>query len=856
MAEQENIKDINISQEMRTSFMDYAMSVIVSRALPDVRDGLKPVHRRILYAMNELGIRADKPHKKSARVVGDVIGKYHPHGDSAVYETMVRMAQDFSYRYELVDGHGNFGSVDGDSAAAMRYTEARMSKIAMELVRDIGKNTIDYQPNFDGEEKEPVVLPARFPNFLVNGTSGIAVGMATNVPPHNLNEVIDGVLALTHNPDITIAELMQHIPGPDFPTAGEILGRSGIRRAYETGRGSITMRAKAEIETLKNGRERILVHEIPYQVNKARLVEKIADLVRDKKIEGITDLRDESDRNGMRVVIEVRRDANASVILNNLYKQTPMQTTFGVNMLALVGGRPKTLNIKQAIYYYIEHQKEVVRRRTQFDLDKAEARAHILEGLRVALDHLDEVIAIIRSTRTGDEAREKLIARFGLSTEQTQAILDMRLQRLTGLEREKIEGEYREVKALIEELRAILGDEELLLDIIRNELLEIKERYGDARRTVIRTDIVELEDEDLIPVRDMMITLTSEGYIKSIPSDSYRAQRRGGRGKQGMGTNDEDFVLRLLSASTHDTILFFTNFGRVFRLKGYEIPEMSRTAKGMPIINLLQIDKGEKVETMIPVDFNSYLANQTVAEDAQNESEEEVADEQLSLVFITKEGLIKRSPLSAYARINKNGLRAISLNETDELVTVRLAKSDDEMLIVTRQGMSIRFPLEGEVRSMGRTARGVRAIRLKKDDDLVVSMEIVRTTQDVLIITEKGFGKRTAMEQFRTQGRGGSGIIGIKTDRGTVVGMRVVDEDDDIMLMTEHGVAIRIDSQTISQMGRSTRGVKVMNIEDGDRLATIAKLKKDELEEESAVDLENGFEVEAPETDESSDVNE
>ena len=855
MAEQENIKDINISQEMRTSFMDYAMSVIVSRALPDVRDGLKPVHRRILYAMNELGIRADKPHKKSARVVGDVIGKYHPHGDSAVYETMVRMAQDFSYRYELVDGHGNFGSVDGDSAAAMRYTEARMSKIAMELVRDIGKNTIDYQPNFDGEEKEPVVLPARFPNFLVNGTSGIAVGMATNVPPHNLNEVIDGVLALSHNPDITIAELMQHIPGPDFPTAGEILGRSGIRRAYETGRGSITMRAKAEIEVLKNGRERILVHEIPYQVNKARLVEKIADLVRDKKIEGITDLRDESDRNGMRIVIEVRRDANASVILNNLYKQTPMQTTFGVNMLALVGGRPKTLNIKQAIYYYIEHQKEVVRRRTQFDLDKAEARAHILEGLRVALDHLDEVIAIIRSTRTGDEAREKLIARFGLSTEQTQAILDMRLQRLTGLEREKIEGEYREVKALIEELRAILGDEELLLDIIRNELLEIKERYGDARRTVIRTDIVELEDEDLIPVRDMMITLTSEGYIKSIPSDSYRTQRRGGRGKQGMGTNDEDFVLRLLSASTHDTILFFTNFGRVFRLKGYEIPEMSRTAKGMPIINLLQIDKGEKVETMIPVDFNSYLANQTVAEETQDESEE-VADEQLSLVFITKEGLIKRSPLSAYARINKNGLRAISLNETDELVTVRLAKSDDEMLIVTRQGMSIRFPLEGEVRSMGRTARGVRAIRLKKDDDLVVSMEIVRTTQDVLIITEKGYGKRTATEQFRTQGRGGSGIIGIKTDRGTVVGMRVVDEDDDIMLMTELGVAIRIDSQTISQMGRSTRGVKVMNIEEGDRLATIAKLKKDELEEESAVDLENGFEDEAPEADESSDVNE
>ena len=856
MAEQENIKDINISQEMRTSFMDYAMSVIVSRALPDVRDGLKPVHRRILYAMNELGIRADKPHKKSARVVGDVIGKYHPHGDSAVYETMVRMAQDFSYRYELVDGHGNFGSVDGDSAAAMRYTEARMSKIAMELVRDIGKNTIDYQPNFDGEEKEPVVMPARFPNFLVNGTSGIAVGMATNVPPHNLNEVIDGVLALTHNPDITIAELMQHVPGPDFPTAGEILGRSGIRRAYETGRGSITMRAKAEIEILKNGRERILVHEIPYQVNKARLVEKIADLVRDKKIEGITDLRDESDRNGMRVVIEVRRDANASVILNNLYKQTPMQTTFGVNMLALVGGRPKTLNLKQAMYHYVEHQKEVVRRRTQFDLDKAEARAHILEGLRIALDHLDEVIAIIRSTRTGDEAREKLIARFGLSNEQTQAILDMRLQRLTGLEREKIEGEYNEVKALIEELRAILADEELLLDIIRNELTEIKERYGDARRTVIRTDIIELEDEDLIPVRDMMITLTSEGYIKSIPSDSYRTQRRGGRGKQGMGTNDEDFVLRLLSASTHDTILFFTNFGRVFRLKGYEIPEMSRTAKGMPIINLLQIDKGEKVETMIPVDFTSYLANQAIPTPDVEASEEEVADEQLSLVFITKEGLVKRSPLSAYARINRNGLRAISLNETDELVTVRLAKIDDEMLIVTRQGMSIRFPIEGEVRSMGRTARGVRAIRLKKDDDQVVSMEIVRTTQDVLIITEKGFGKRTAMEQFRSQGRGGSGIIGIKTDRGTVVGMRVVDEDDDIMLMTELGVAIRIDSQTISQMGRSTRGVKVMNIEEGDRLATIAKLKKDELEEESLDEMENGVEDEASETTQSSDVTE
>ncbi len=846
MSEQNHgiIKDINISQEMRTSFMDYAMSVIVARALPDVRDGLKPGHRRILYAMNDLGIRADKPHKKSARIVGEVIGKYHPHGDSAVYDTMVRMAQDFSYRYELVDGHGNFGSVDGDSAAAMRYTEARMSKIAMEIVRDINKNTVDFKDNYDGSEREPEVLPSRFPNLLVNGSSGIAVGMATNIPPHQLGEVIDGVLALSHDPEITIQELMQHIPGPDFPTAGEILGRSGIRRAYETGRGSIIVRAKAEIEQTKKDRERIIVTELPYQVNKARLVEKIADLVREKKIEGITDLRDESDRRGMRIVMEVRRDANASVILNNLYKQTSMQTTFGVNMLAIVGGRPKTLTLKEMLYHYLEHQKEIVRRRTQFDLEKAEAREHLLAGLRIALDHLDEVIQIIRGNRTADAAREQLMERFALSEKQSQAILDMRLQRLTGLEREKIEAEYDEIMQLIAELNRILASEEVLLDLIRTELEELKERFNDERRTEIRMDHIEFEDEDLIPEQDIIITLTSSGYIKRMTTDSYRTQRRGGRGVQGIGTNDEDYVTRLLSCSTHDTILFFTNRGKVYRIRGYEVPEMSRTSKGVPIINLIQIERDEKVETMIPVNFKRYLEEQQAAEapveviegeieetEETLETEEVVQDEQKSLIFMTRKGRVKRSPLSAYARINKNGLIAIRLFEDDELTSVRLASTDDEVFAVSTSGKAIRFPITN-VRSMGRGARGVKAMTLRPDD-FVVGMELARDAQDVLVITEKGFGKRTPMTEFRSQSRGGKGLIASKvTDRvGQIVAMRIVDVDDDIMIMTESGIVIRTDSQYISRVGRNTQGVKVIRIEEGDRVATVAKLKREETDE-------------------------
>jgi len=846
MSEQNHgiIKDINISQEMRTSFMDYAMSVIVARALPDVRDGLKPGHRRILYAMNDLGIRADKPHKKSARIVGEVIGKYHPHGDSAVYDTMVRMAQDFSYRYELVDGHGNFGSVDGDSAAAMRYTEARMSKIAMEIVRDINKNTVDFKDNYDGSEREPEVLPSRFPNLLVNGSSGIAVGMATNIPPHQLGEVIDGVLALSHDPEITIQELMQHIPGPDFPTAGEILGRSGIRRAYETGRGSIIVRAKAEIEQTKKDRERIIVTELPYQVNKARLVEKIADLVREKKIEGITDLRDESDRRGMRVVMEIRRDANASVILNNLYKQTSMQTTFGVNMLAIVGGRPKTLTLKEMLYHYLEHQKEIVRRRTQFDLEKAEAREHLLAGLRIALDHLDEVIQIIRGNRTADAAREQLMERFALSEKQSQAILDMRLQRLTGLEREKIEAEYDEIMQLIAELNRILASEEVLLDLIRTELEELKERFNDERRTEIRMDHIEFEDEDLIPEQDIIITLTSSGYIKRMTTDSYRTQRRGGRGVQGIGTNDEDYVTRLLSCSTHDTILFFTNRGKVYRIRGYEVPEMSRTSKGVPIINLIQIERDEKVETMIPVNFKRYLEEQQAAEapveviegeieetEETLETEEVVQDEQKSLIFMTRKGRVKRSPLSAYARINKNGLIAIRLFEDDELTSVRLASTDDEVFAVSTSGKAIRFPITN-VRSMGRGARGVKAMTLRPDD-FVVGMELARDAQDVLVITEKGFGKRTPMTEFRSQSRGGKGLIASKvTERvGQIVAMRIVDVDDDIMIMTESGIVIRTDSQYISRVGRNTQGVKVIRIEEGDRVATVAKLKREETDE-------------------------
>lgn len=828
MADQErqNVQDINISDEIRTSFLDYAMSVIVSRALPDVRDGLKPVHRRILYAMNDLGMHADKAYKKSARIVGEVIGKYHPHGDFAVYEAMVRMAQDFSYRNMLVDGHGNFGSVDGDSAAAMRYTEARMSKISMELLRDINKDTIDYQDNYDGAEREPVVFPARFPNLLVNGAAGIAVGMATNIPPHNLGETIDAVLAVSKNPEITIDELMEeYIHGPDFPTAGQILGRSGIRRAYETGKGSITVRAKVDIQEEKNGKSTIIVTELPYQVNKAKLIERIAEHVREKRIEGITDLRDESDRTGMRIVMELRRDVNANVVLNNLYKYTALQTTFGINMLALVDGQPKVLTIKQCLEHYLDHQIEIIKRRTAFELRRAEARAHILEGLRIALDHLDEVIALIRSSKTAEIARNGLMERFSLSEKQAQAILDMRLQRLTGLEREKIEEEYAELVKLIAELKAILADEEKVLEIIREELTEIKERYGDPRRTEIMSGGLDfIEDEDLIPEENIVITLTHQGYIKRLPSNTYRTQRRGGRGIQGMGTNEDDFVEHLVSTSTHDTILFFSNKGKVYRLRGFEIPEFSRTAKGIPIINLLQIEKGEWINAVISV----------------NEFRDDTY-----FFFTTKHGISKRTQVSQFANIRKGGLIAVGLRDEDELISVRLTDGQKDIIIATKFGYIIRFP-EDEARSMGRTAAGVRGISLREGDE-VVSMEILNPGLQVLHVTNKGVGKRTPEDQYRITRRGGKGIFTCKLteETGHVVAVKAVTGEEDIMLITVAGVLIRIPVEGISQTGRNTQGVRLIRLQDGEEVATVAKIDhEDEEEEELQQDESN------PENDE------
>ncbi|WP_110114523.1 DNA gyrase subunit A [Bacillus sp. CGMCC 1.16541] len=814
------IKEINISQEMKSSFLDYAMSVIVSRALPDVRDGLKPVHRRILYAMNDLGMTAEKAYKKSARIVGEVIGKYHPHGDSAVYDTMVRMAQDFSYRYMLVDGHGNFGSVDGDAAAAMRYTEARMSKVSMELLRDINKDTIDYQDNYDGSEREPIVLPSRFPNLLVNGSAGIAVGMATNIPPHQLGEVIDGVLAVSRDPEITIPELMEIIPGPDFPTAGQILGRSGIRKAYETGRGSITLRAKVEIEERSNGKEAIIVHELPYQVNKAKLIEKIAELVRDKKIEGITDLRDESDRSGMRVVIEVRKDANANVLLNNLYKQTALQTSFGINMLALVEGQPKVLNLKQCLKYYLDHQIVVIRRRTQYELRKAEARAHILEGLRIALDHLDEVISLIRASQTTEIARNGLMTQFSLSEKQAQAILDMRLQRLTGLEREKIEEEYQSLVALIADLKAILADEERVLEIIRTELEEVKEKFNDGRRTEIMTGGAEIiEDEDLIPRQNIVITLTHNGYIKRLPVSTYRSQKRGGRGIQGMNMNENDFVEHLLTTSTHDTILFFTNKGKVYRAKGYEIPEYSRTAKGIPIINLLEVDKGEWINAIIPV---------------------EAFTDDSFLFFTTKQGISKRTPLSSFENIRTSGLIALNLREEDELISVKLTDGKRDVVMGTKNGLLIRFT-EDNVRSMGRTATGVKGITLDSDDE-VIGMEIVEEDADILIVTKNGYGKRTPIDDYRIQSRGGKGLrtCNVTDKNGPVISLKSVTLGEDIMLITVSGVLIRVSVTDISQMGRNTQGVKLIRLGDNEFVSTVAKvqLSDDEPEDEEVEGIE------------------
>ncbi|KKB37481.1 DNA gyrase subunit A [Bacillus thermotolerans] len=809
---QSNVTEINISQEMRSSFLDYAMSVIVSRALPDVRDGLKPVHRRILYSMNDLGITADKAYKKSARIVGDVIGKYHPHGDSAVYETMVRMAQDFNYRYMLVDGHGNFGSVDGDSAAAMRYTEARMSKISMELLRDINKDTIDYKDNYDGSEREPAVLPARFPNLLVNGASGIAVGMATNVPPHHLGEVIDGIIAYSENGDLSILDLMQYIPGPDFPTGGIIMGRSGIRQAYETGKGSLTIRAKVEIEQKANGKETIIVTEIPYQVNKARLIEKIAELVRDKRVDGITDLRDESDRNGMRIVIEVRRDANANVILNNLYKHTAMQTSFGINLLALVDGQPRVLNLKECLHYYLEHQKVVVRRRTEFELRKAEARAHILEGLRIALDHIDAIIALIRGSETTAIAKEGLMEQFSLSEKQAQAILDMRLQRLTGLEREKIEEEYQQLRTLIAELKAILADDEKVVEIIREELLEIKERFGDERRTEIAdAGYEDIMDEDLIPREQVILTLTHNGYVKRIPASTYRSQKRGGRGIQGMGTNEDDVVEQLMTTSTHDTILFFTNKGKVYRLKGYQIPEFSRTAKGIPIVNLLDVEKDEWVNTMIRIDPDPDVqANY--------------------LFFATKSGIVKRTSLKEFTHIRTNGIRALTLREEDELISVRLTDGKKHIIVGTKQGMLIRFE-EEDVRQMGRASMGVKGIRLDTGDE-VVGMELLAENDYVLVVTENGYGKRTPEEEYRIQSRGGKGLktCNITSKNGPLVAVKTVTGEEDLMLITVGGVLIRMDVNDISITGRNTQGVKLIRLGDEETVATVTKIEKEEQE--------------------------
>ncbi|MEK0315182.1 DNA gyrase subunit A [Cohnella sp. 56] len=818
MAEEQRspLRDRDIGVEMRESFMDYAMSIIVSRALPDVRDGLKPVLRRILYGMSELGMSPDKPFKKSARIVGDVMGKYHPHGDSSIYQTMVRMAQDFSLRYMLVEGHGNFGSIDGDMAAAMRYTESRLSKIAMEMLRDINKETVDFVPNYDGEEQEPDVLPARFPNLLVNGTTGIAVGMATNIPPHNLTEVINGTQALIKNPDLTPLDLMEYITGPDFPTAGFILGRQGIRQAYSTGRGSVTMRARAEIEE-NGGKARIIVHELPYQVVKARLVEKIAELVRDKRIEGITDLRDESDRNGMRIVIELRRDVNPSVVLNNLYKQTAMQSTFGINMLAIVNKEPKVLNLRDMLHYYIQHQIEVIRRRTEYDLKKAQARAHILEGLRIALDHLDEVIALIRASQTTEQAREGLITRFGLSHDQAQAILEMRLQRLTGLEREKIEQEYQELMLKIAEYQAILADEGLVLEIIHDELEEIKQKYGDDRRTEITSSDEEILDEDLIPREDVIISMTHTGYIKRLPVSTYRSQRRGGRGVVGMDTKDDDFIERLFVSNTHHFLLFFTNKGRVFRLKAYEIPDLSRTARGTPIINLIQIEQGETINAVIPV--ASFEPNQY-------------------LFFATKCGIVKKTPLDDYANIRKVGLIAILLREDDDLIGVKLTDGSREVVMGTSQGMSIRFS-EEDVRSMGRSSTGVKGIQLDEGDS-VIDMDIVDPEQTVLIVTSKGYGKRTPLSEYRTQTRGGKGIktLNVTDKNGVIVSLKVVQDDEDLMIMTSGGTLIRMSMSTINTMGRITQGVKLINIKDEDSVATVARAPRNEEEDDDVGESE------------------
>ena len=818
-----NLVNVNLTKEMKTSFIDYAMSVIVARALPDVRDGLKPVHRRILYGMNELGVTPDKPHKKSARITGDVMGKYHPHGDSSIYEAMVRMAQWWSYRYMLVDGHGNFGSMDGDGAAAQRYTEARMSKIALEMLRDINKNTVDFVDNYDANEREPLVLPARFPNLLVNGATGIAVGMATNIPPHNLGETIDAVKLVMDNPEVTTKDLMEVLPGPDFPTGALVMGKSGIHKAYETGKGSIVLRSRTEIEETKTGRERIVVTEFPYMVNKTKVHEHIVRLVQEKRIEGITAVRDESNREGVRFVIEVKRDASANVILNNLFKMTQMQTNFGFNMLAIQNGVPKILSLRQILDAYIEHQKEVVVRRTRFDKEKAEARAHILEGLLIALDHIDEVIRIIRASETDAEAQAELMSKFKLSERQSQAILDMRLRRLTGLERDKIQSEYDDLLALIADLADILTKPERVSQIIKDELDEVKRKFGDQRRTELMVgEVLSLEDEDLIEESDVLITLSNKGYIKRLDQDEFTAQKRGGRGVQGTGVKDDDFVRELVSTSTHDHLLFFTNKGRVYRLKGYEIPEYGRTAKGLPIVNLLKLDEGESIQTIINVESersdNAYL------------------------FFTTRYGIVKRTSVKEFANIRQNGLKALNLKDEDELINVLLTEEDTDIIIGTKLGYAVRFN-QSAVRGMSRIATGVKGVNLR-EGDTVVGASVITDQDEVLIITEKGYGKRTVATEYPTKGRGGKGMktANVAEKNGPLSGLLTVKGDEDLMIITDTGVMIRTNVANISQTGRSTMGVKVMRLDQDAKIVTFTTVAASEKEE---VGTENEIEGEA-----------
>ncbi|HBG6775586.1 TPA: DNA gyrase subunit A [Clostridioides difficile] len=807
MEENNKILPIEIAEEMKKSYIDYSMSVIAGRALPDVRDGLKPVHRRILYSMSELNLTPDKPYRKSARIVGDVLGKYHPHGDTAVYYAMVRMAQDFSTRALLVDGHGNFGSVDGDSPAAMRYTEAKMSKLSLELLRDIEKETVDFKPNFDESLKEPSVLPARYPNLLVNGSNGIAVGMATSIPPHNLAEVIDATVYLIDNPECSVDDLIKFVQGPDFPTAAIIMGKESIAEAYRTGRGKVKVRSRAFIEELPKGKQQIIVTEIPYQVNKAKLVERIAELVKEKRIEGISDLRDESNKNGMRIVIELKRDANANIVLNNLYKHSQMEDTFSIIMLALVDGQPRVLNLKQILYHYIKHQEDVVTRRTKFELNKAEARAHILEGLKIALDNIDAVISLIRASKTGQEAKLGLIEKFNLTEIQAQAILDMRLQRLTGLERDKIEAEYEDLIKKINRLKEILADERLLLNVIKDEITIIKENYSDERRTEIRHAEGEIDMRDLISDEEIAITLTHFGYIKRLPSDTYKSQKRGGRGISALTTREEDFVRHLVTTTTHSRLLFFTNKGRVFKLNAYEIPEGKRQAKGTAIVNLLQLSADEKIATLIPIDGN---------------------DENEYLLLATKKGIVKKTKREEFKNINKSGLIAIGLRDDDELIGVELTDGKQEVLLVTKEGMSIRFD-ENDIRYMGRTAMGVKGITLSKED-FVVSMNLCSKGTDVLVVSKNGFGKRTNIEEYRSQIRAGKGIktYNISEKTGTIVGADMVNEDDEIMIINSDGVLIRIRVNEISLFGRVTSGVKLMKTNDEVNVVSIAKINIEE----------------------------